>query len=124
MVIPDDDLYVGSRYFANKVNLDGNPLESLADRYLTKTPLCPTKGVWDVDWGEEVIKMYNDNNAKGVISVHVKYCPPHACYYPDFKSKMIEKSIPELFIQVEHEIISMEGIKTRLQSFAETLGGK
>ncbi|MDY6969290.1 MAG: 2-hydroxyacyl-CoA dehydratase family protein, partial [Spirochaetota bacterium] len=99
-------------------------IAALADRYLTKTPLCPTKGVWDVDWAEDVIEMVKKNNAKGVISVHVKFCPPHACYYPDFKSKMAEKGMPEVFIQVEHEVVSMEGTKTRLQSFAESLGGK
>ena len=123
MIIPDDDLYVGSRYFANKVSPNGNPIEALADRYFCKTPLCPTKGVWDVDWGEEVIKQMKANDAKGIISVRVKYCPPHTCYYPDFRSKMAEKGVPEVMIEMEHEVVSLEGIKTRLQSFAETLGG-
>lgn len=123
MIIPDDDFYIGSRYFANKINLDGNPLEMLADRYLSKTPLCPTKGVWDVDWGEEVIEKMKMNDAKGIISILVKFCPPHACYYPDFISKMEEKGVPEIMIQMEHEIISLEGIKTRLQSFVELIGG-
>jgi len=123
MIIPDDDLYVGSRYFANKVSLNGNPIEALADRYLVKTPFCPTKGVWDVDWGAEAIKKMKANNGKGIISIRVKYCPPHTCYYPDFKSKMVEEGVPEVMIEMEHEIISLEGTKTRLQSFAETIGG-
>ncbi len=123
MIIPDDDLYVGSRYFANKVNPNGDPIEALADRYLVKTPLCPTKGVWDIDWGVEVIKQMKENDAKGIISIRVKYCPPHTCYYPDFKSKMVEEGVPEVMIEMEHEIISLEGVKTRLQSFVETIGG-
>ena len=123
MIIPDDDLYVGSRYFANPVSQNRNPLEALADRYLTKSPLCPTKGVWDLDWGEEVIERMEKCGAKGVISILVKFCPPHTCYYPDFKSKMEENNVHEIMIQVEHEIISLEGIKTRLQSFVEIIGG-
>jgi benzoyl-CoA reductase subunit C len=123
MIIPDDDLYVGSRYFANRVSQNGNPLEALAGRYLTKSPLCPTKGVWDVDWGEEVIERMEKCGAKGAISIIVKFCPPHTCYYPDFKSKMEEKGIREIMFQMEHEIISLEGIKTRLQSFVEIIGG-
>jgi len=123
MIIPDDDFYVGSRYFANKVSTSGNPLEALANRYLTKTPLCPTKGVWDVDWGEEIIQKMKDNNAKGIISIIVKYCPPHTCYYPDFKSKMEENGVAEIMIQMEHEMISLESIKTRLQTFVELMGG-
>ncbi len=123
MIIPDDDLYIGSRYFANKVGLDGNPIEALADRYLTKSPLCPTKGVWDIHWGDEAIKKMKDNDAKGIISILIKYCPPHACYYPDFKSKMDKEGIHEIMIQVEHEVITLEATKTRLQSFVEIIGG-
>ena len=76
-----------------------------------------------MDWGEEAIRKMKDNDAKGIISVIVKFCPPHTCYYPDFKSKMEEESVPEMMIQMEHEIISLEGIKTRLQSFVEIIGG-
>lgn len=123
MIIPDDDLFVGSRYFANKVRLNGSPLESLVGRYFEKTPLCPTKGIWDIHWGDEAIKIMKANNAKGIISVLVKYCPPHSCYYPDFKSKMESEGVPEIMIQIEHEIISLESVKTRLQSFAEILEG-
>ncbi|MDY6855039.1 MAG: 2-hydroxyacyl-CoA dehydratase family protein [Thermodesulfobacteriota bacterium] len=123
MIFPDDDLYVGSRYFANPVKLNGNPLEALVDRYLTKTPLCPTKGVWDIHWGDEAIKKMRDCDAKGIISILVKYCPPHLCYYPDFKSKMVKEGVNEVLIEMEHEVISMEAVKTRLQSFVEIIGG-
>ncbi len=123
MIIPDDDLYIGSRYFANQVNLDGSPLGALADRYLTRTPVCPTKGVWQVHWGDEAIKKMRDNDARGIISIIVKYCPPHACYYPDFKSKMEKEGINAIMIEMEHEIITLEAIKTRLQSFVEIIGG-
>ncbi|MDY7030915.1 MAG: 2-hydroxyacyl-CoA dehydratase family protein [Thermodesulfobacteriota bacterium] len=123
MIVPDDDLYIGSRYFANEVSLSGSPMKALSDRYMTKSPLCPTKGVWDIHWGDEAIKKMKDNNAKGIISIMVKYCPPHACYYPDFRSKMEKEGVNEIMIQVEHEIITLEAIKTRLQSFVEIIGG-
>ncbi|HBN26295.1 MAG TPA: hypothetical protein DD405_02370 [Desulfobacteraceae bacterium] len=124
LIIPDDDLYVGSRYFANKItDFKKNPVKAIADRYLKKTPLCPTKSVWDIHWADEAIKKMKLNKAKGIISVIVKFCPPHATYYPDFKSVLAENKIPELAIEVEHEIISFESLKTRLQSFTEIVGG-
>ena len=123
MIIPDDDLYIGSRYFANKINQNGDPLKAIAERHFAKSPLDPTKAVWDVDWGEEAIQKMKDNDAKGIISIIVKFCPPHTCYYPDFKSKMEEEGVPHVMFQMEHEIISLEGIKTRLQSFLEMIGG-
>jgi len=125
MIIPDDDFYIGSRYFANQVKIHDydDPIEAIAARYMTRTPLCPTKSVWEIHWADEVLKMAKKNNAKGVISIIVKYCPPHACYYPDFKSVMENEEMPATMIQVEHEVISLESVKTRLQSFAEIIGG-
>jgi len=62
-------------------------------------------------------------NAQGIITLLIKYCPPHMCYYPDIKNKLSEKGIPELLIEVEHEVVSFEQIKTRLQTFAEIIQG-
>jgi len=123
MEVVDDDLYVGSRYFANEVKEDGNPIESLADRYMSHTPPCPTKADHEHNWATYVIEMAERNKAQGVISLLVRYCPPHLCYYPDIKTLFEERGIPELMIEVEHEIVSLEQVKTRVQSFKEILGG-
>lgn len=122
MVVVDDDLYVGYKYFANDVELDGRrPLEALADRYLRRKPTCPTKGDWEMNWTDEVVDMVKRNDADGVISLLIKFCPPHLCYYPDIKRGLVQAGIPEVMIEVEHEIVSLEGVRTRLQSFAEAL---
>ncbi|MHC1566597.1 MAG: 2-hydroxyacyl-CoA dehydratase subunit D [Candidatus Syntropharchaeia archaeon] len=123
MTVVDDDIYVGSRYFANDVEVNGNPLESIAERYLKKIPFCPTKGDWETKWGEYAIEMMRKNNAQGIISLLVKYCPPHMCYYPDFRAEMIKNGVNEVMIEVEHETVSFENIKMRLQSFVETIRG-
>ncbi|WP_456486318.1 2-hydroxyacyl-CoA dehydratase subunit D [Candidatus Alkanophaga liquidiphilum] len=123
MVVVDDDLYVGSKYFANDVELDGNkrPLEALAEHYLKREPTCPTKGDWEMDWTDEIAGMVKRGGADGVISLLIKFCPPHLCYYPDIKRGLMEAGVPEVMIEVEHEIVSLEGVRTRLQSFAESL---
>ena len=124
MIIPDDDLYVGSRYFANQIDTtEKDPIKAIAGRYLQKTPLCPTKSVWDIHWATGAIEKMRHNKAKGIISVIIKYCPPHATYYPDFKAVLAEEGVPEMMIQMEHEVISFESLKTRLQSFTEIIGG-
>ena len=124
MIMPDDDFYVGSRYFANQIELNGvSLLEAIPARYMKKTSVCPTKSVWQVHWADEVTKKVRDNHAQGVISIIVEYYPPHSCYYPDFKSVLEKNGIPQTMILMEHEVISLESIKTRLQSFAEILEG-
>ncbi len=85
MVVIDDDIYMGSRYFANDAEVSGHPIESLADRYLKRVPTCPTKGDWETSWADYVIGMVNRNQAQGIITLLIRFCLPHLCYYPDVK---------------------------------------
>ncbi len=124
MAIIDDDLYIGSRYFAIDTDVNGNPIEALADRYMKDEPVCPTKGEWQKNWGDYLIDMVKRNNADGVISLLVKYCPPHLCWYPAVREKLAEAGIPHILIEVEHEVTSLEPVKTRLASFVEIMTGR
>jgi benzoyl-CoA reductase subunit C len=123
-VVVDDDLYVGSRYLYHEVEVNGDPIEALAERYIQRTPPCPTKVDWETDWSEYVIDIVRRENAQGVITLLVKFCPPHLCYYPDVKRKLAEAGIPEVLIEVEHEIVSLEPVRTRLAAFIEEMGLK
>jgi len=121
MVIVDDDLYVGSRYFANDAVADGDPLVALTDRYLQRIPPSPTRIDADVDWSDTIVQMVDQNRAAGVISLVVKYCPPHLAYYPDIERELSGAGIHALMLEVEHEVTSLEQVKTRLQAFGEAL---
>jgi benzoyl-CoA reductase subunit C len=121
MVIVDDDLYVGPRYFANDARADEDPLEALTDRYLERKPPSPTKVDSEVDWSDYLLQLVIQNEAVGVISLVVKYCPPHLAYYPDIERKLSQAGIHTLMLEMEHEITSLEQVKTRLQAFRESL---
>ncbi len=123
MLVVDDDIYVGYRYFANDAKITDDPIGSLAERHFIKSPVDPARGEVELHWGDELIEKARKAKADGVITLMTKYCPPHLCYYPDVKIKLLEAGIPEVLLEVEHETISLQGIKTRLQSFAETIGG-
>lgn len=121
MIIIDDDLYVGSRYFANDAMADEDPLKALTDRYLERIPPSPTKVDSEMDWSDYLLQMVAQNQAAGVISLIVKYCPPHVAYYPDIERKLSGAGIHALMLEMEHEVTSLEQVKTRLQAFGETL---
>ena len=123
MLVVDDDIYVGYRYFANDAEITSDPIGALVERYFVKTPIDPARGEIELHWGDELIEKVRKTNANGIITLMTKYCPPHLCYYPDVKVKLADAAIPELLLEVEHEIISLEGVKTRLQSFTEMIGG-
>jgi benzoyl-CoA reductase/2-hydroxyglutaryl-CoA dehydratase subunit BcrC/BadD/HgdB len=123
MLVVDDDIYVGYRYFANDAELTDDPIGAMVERYFIKTPVDPAKGEVELHWGDELVEKVKKVGAEGIITLLTKYCPPHLCYYPDIKVKLADAGIPEVLIEVEHEIISLEGIRTRLQSFKEMIGG-
>ncbi len=123
MVVVDDDIFIGSRYFVNSLDISDDPIESMANRYLSHIPPCPTKGDYKSNWSTYISDIMNKNKAKAVITLMIRYCPPHMCAYPDDQINFEKKGIPEIMLEVEHEIISLEQVRTRLQSFVETIGG-
>ncbi len=123
MIPVDDDIYVGYRYFANDAEITDDPIGALTERHFIKTPVDPARGEVEVNWGKELVDKVKRLNADGIVTLMTKYCPPHLCYYPDVKTVLADAGIPEVLVEIEHEIISYEGVKTRLQSFKEMLGG-
>jgi len=51
----------------------------------------------------------------------VKHCEAHMLYYPWLKDVLLASDIPHILIETEHEIVSLEGVRTRLQAFVEML---
>ena len=124
MLIVDDDFFVGPRYFANDAKENVNPIEALSDRILMRRPICPTKVDPEVNWGNQIIDMVRKNEAQGLVFLLVKYCPPLLCYYPDLKRLFDKAYLPELMVEIEHEQISLEPLKTRARAFVESIGDK
>jgi benzoyl-CoA reductase subunit C len=122
-MVVDDDMYIGSRYFATDAEVSDNPIQALADRYMKDEPVCPTKGEWYKKWGDYLLDMVKRNHADGVISLLVKYCPPHLCWYPALREVLAGAGIPHIMVEVEHEVTSLEPVRTRLESFVEMVKG-
>jgi len=121
--VVDDDMYVGARYFAVDVDENCDGIKAVADRYMENEPVCPTKANWQKCWGDHLAEMFEKNGVDGVISLLIKFCPPHMCWYPAVREKLSDKKIPHLMIEVEHEVTSLEPIRTRLAAFVETVKG-
>jgi benzoyl-CoA reductase subunit C len=121
--IVDDDMYIGAKYFANQAKTAVAPIEALADRFLERTPPCPTKVDPETNLGDYLIDMVNRTGARGIVTFIHKYCPPHMCYSPDVKRKLALANVPELILEIEHEVVSLEQMRTRLQAFKESLRG-
>ncbi len=122
-VVVDDDLCTGSRYFLHIEPSDGEPLRSLAQRYLRRVP-CPSKHSSDFDRRRYLVNMVRQSKADGIVMLLLKFCDPHAFDYPDVAKQLAAANIPHLLIETEIQPASIEQIRTRLQAFVEMLKEK
>ena len=123
-VIVGDDLFTGFRYFANDVQVTENPLEAIADQYFKNRPPSPTVVDLTSNWGDYIVDAANASKAQGVINLIVKFCPPHMEHYPRVKGRLEAGGLPSIVFELEHEAVSLEGIKTRVNAFIETIRSK
>lgn len=117
--IVGDDLCTGSRYFAQPVEADGDPISALADRYLHRLP-CPAKYHPDHQPGQHLLKLVNETQAEGVVFVLQKFCDPHAFDYAIVKEKLDAAAVPHLRLEMEHAP-ALDQWRTRLQAFLEVV---
>ncbi|MDO5331826.1 MAG: 2-hydroxyacyl-CoA dehydratase family protein [Bacillota bacterium] len=119
-VIVYDDLYVGSRYFNTLYKEELGPMEALIDNYVNPVSPCATK-YEKRSIGDYQLELLEKTGAAGIIDVIVQNCEAH--YYGYFmahrKLTRAGKRDIELFVDMEN---NQEGqVKTRLQSFIESL---
>ncbi len=117
--IVGDDLCTGSRYFAQPVEANGDPISALANRYLHRLP-CPAKYHPDHEPGEHLLKLVHEAHADGIIFVLQKFCDPHAFDYAMVKEKLDAAAVPHLRLEMEHSP-APDQWRTRLQAFLEII---
>ncbi|HEX7560676.1 MAG TPA: 2-hydroxyacyl-CoA dehydratase family protein, partial [Candidatus Humimicrobiaceae bacterium] len=136
--ISADDLCSSSRYFENIIqsgnfsNIFGRKqelpngeisidrlLRDIAIRQLFK-PQCMRMANLN-NKIEEINKNIIKNKIKGIIYISQKFCDNTLLFYPLLREKLNEKNIPSLFIEIEHNNLSVGQIKTRIQAFLEII---
>ena len=123
-IVVGDDIYAGFRYYSTDISLDAPPLDAFARYYLDSAVPCPTRVEYNKDWADYLIKSVKGHSAKGIIIILAKNCEPQMIYYPYLKSQLVSAEVPHILIEVEHEMVSTEGIRTRIQAFIEMLREK
>ena len=124
-IIVDDDLYTGARYFGTEdANVDGDPMEALVRRYMSITVPCPTRYHDFSKWDEYILQRARSSRSEGVIILQPKFCEPQMFSYPYQKATLAAGGMPHILIETEHEAISMEALRNKVQAFLEILRQK
>lgn len=122
--IVNDDLYHGLRYFATDVQAPGDGvMSSLVDWYFERNGNvpCPTRTHNVVHWDKYLANKAQETAADGVITLLVKFCEPHMYQVPEINEALHRERIPHLLIETEHEGMPIESIRTRVESFVESI---
>lgn len=116
-----DDFYAGARYFSTKISTSLPPMEALVRGFYDIAIPCPTRSGPEKDWAEYVIHTYHQSQAQGVIFFMNKWCSDLEFMRPEFIKRLNEAGIPHIFLDTEHEMVSLGGVKTRIEAFVEML---
>jgi len=119
-VIVWDDLCTGSRYFDGQIDPTGDPIASLAERYLTRI-VCPAKHSGLSTRAEDLLETVRSTNGHGVVFLLQKFCDPHSFDYPYLKECLDKEGIPNTLIEMEDQAPIGERLKTRFEAFLEIL---
>ena len=116
-----DDLYTGSRYVASDASEALPPMEALVQRYFNLGIPCPSRMEPKYGWSDYILDKVKQTSAQGVMVLMVKQCGPMLLYYPYLKDVFERERIPFTVLVTEHEVVSFEQIKTRIQAFLEMI---
>ncbi len=117
--IISDDLCIGSKYFWNKVNENGDPIKALAEYHLNK-PIYSTKFP-SFERFETLKNLAQTYNVDGVINIAQKFCEPVLYGHPYFNKRFKKLGIPYLFVEMEYNRESYKQLATRFEAFSEII---
>ena len=125
-----DSLCIGTRDYWPHTDIEGNPMEALARRYLEKIN-CPKT------YREKVGETYQEDlesrfgdigflskkfNVDGVILYVYKYCDPFGFEVPARKAYLDSINMPVLYLEDEYSAGTIGRLRTRIQAFLEMIG--
>jgi len=115
-----DDHCTGTRYFNTLVNTNGDPLGSIAERYINRIP-CPSK-----DWPQRtrldhIVQLAKEYDVQGAIIMQMKFCDPHELDTVVIK-ETLEKDLGIQTLFLEFDVtVPIGQFKTRVEAFLEII---
>lgn len=115
-----DSLCLGTRYFWDLVDEKKNPIDSLAERYLSKIS-CPRMTDGQNQRAQFMMDLIKEFKVDGVIFQRMKFCALWWAEIFMLRNKLKEEGIPFLDLEREYILSGAGAMKTRVQTFMEIL---
>lgn len=114
-----DEQCAGSRYFWNEAVPSGDPVTSIAHRYIERPP-CPTKDYPERRRFPHILKLAQDYKVQGAIIMQEKFCDPHEGDNQALRAFLEANSIPILLLEFD-STNPLGPLRIRVEAFLETL---
>jgi benzoyl-CoA reductase/2-hydroxyglutaryl-CoA dehydratase subunit BcrC/BadD/HgdB len=119
IVVTDEMMTGGPRYFGGKVDTSLPPMEGIARHYLFNRPQDAT--VYLSNRYDHIFKLVKEYKVDGVISDVVRFCAPLENDKPWLKKEMDHRGIPVLELGVDYCDAPSGQLRTRVEAFLEML---
>ena len=119
-MVVTDSLCFGSRQFLDMVEEDGDPMESIAQRYYFQNPCPRMMGEYKarLQFTEEMAK---GANVDGIILQKIVFCDNHAVESTMLADDLEAMGIPVLVLEREYMLSDIGRLKTRVEAFMERI---
>lgn len=119
--VVEDDLVLGRRWFLDDVPLNGNPLHSLADSYVTRSCYSSVRHDWGKTRMQGLLNKVRDSKAEAVVFCIAKFCEPAYFDYVLFKDMLEKENIPHLLVEFEEKMWTFEKARNEIETFVESI---
>ncbi len=122
-VIVGDNFYTGSSFLVEQEYSRKDPYETIMDRLFDEMKLfsgCLSPGKERED---AILDLVLKTSTQGVIFFQIKFCELLSFDYPDLNKRLKQMNIPTLAIETDLYGISVERIKTQIETFLEIVRG-
>lgn len=119
VVVTDEMITTGTRYFWGTVDASLPPMEGIARHYLFNRPQDST--IYLSNRYDHIFNMMKEYKVDGVVSNVIRYCAPLENDKPWLKKEMDRRGIPILELGTEYGEAPSGQLRTRVEAFLEML---
>jgi benzoyl-CoA reductase/2-hydroxyglutaryl-CoA dehydratase subunit BcrC/BadD/HgdB len=119
-----EDFTEGMRHYADLVDIDGNPMNAIADRYFMKRiPPAYAKPATGERF-EYFLEKANEFNVDGFVWYSLMYRDIYDMEGFLFEKTAKKRGLPLLKISSDYDYSEKEALRTRVEAFIEMIGGR
>jgi len=119
--VVDDDFMLGARWYTEPVQLQEDPIRSLAEYYVQHAVASSIRHYGNRPRTDHLAERIERNRVDGVIFCAAKFCEPALYDYVLLKDVADRKQVPHLAFEFEEKMSTYESLRTQVETFVESI---